>query len=197
MKQPAYPSSIHGKFEGYTTVKNQAPVWRLKVELLGVTPTVWRRLDTYADVKLSQLHYFIQGAMGWALMHLFSYQDGHGYGQFSSELRLYDAYRVGDALSYTYDFGDNWQHLVTVEKSMTKPRGVYPRLVAGKCACPPEDCGGPWGYADMLKVLAGRRNVRRSELIDWLGGPFNPKVFDIEEARKRLAEYVEVPMPET
>ncbi len=54
-------------------MKNQAPVWRLKVELLGVMPTVWRRFDTYADVKLSQLHYFIQGAMGWELMHLFSY----------------------------------------------------------------------------------------------------------------------------
>ena len=55
-------------------IENPASVWRLKVELLGVAPTVWRRLDTYADVKLSQLHYFIQGAMGWELAHLFSYQ---------------------------------------------------------------------------------------------------------------------------
>lgn len=179
-------------------MKNQAPVWRLKVELLGVMPTVWRRFDTYADVKLSQLHYFIQGAMGWELMHLFSYQDGRGYGcQISSELRLCDACRVGDALSYTYDFGDNWQHLVTVEKAMAKPTGIYPRVVAGKCACPPEDCGGPWGYADKLRALAGRRNARRRELVEWLGGPFDPKAFDMEEARERLAEYVEVSMPKT
>ena len=64
----------------------------------------------HADVKLSQSLYYIQGVMGWELMHLFSHQGGHGYGcQISSELRLCDACRVGDALSYTYDFGDNYR----------------------------------------------------------------------------------------
>ena len=73
MKRLAYPSLIRGKREGEGCMKieNPASVWRLKVELLGVAPTVWRRFDTYADVKLSQLHYFIQGAMGWELAHLF------------------------------------------------------------------------------------------------------------------------------
>jgi hypothetical protein len=178
-------------------MKNQAPVWRLKVELLGVAPTVWRRFDTYADVKLTQLHHFIQGAMGWELAHLFSYQ-GRGHGsQISNELRLCDACRVGDALTYTYDFGDDWQHLVRVEKMMAKPTGTYPRLVAGKRACPPEDCGGPWGYADMIRVLAGHRNARRRELVEWLGRPFDPKAFSIDEANERLAEYAEVAMPKT
>lgn len=177
-------------------IENPASVWRLKVELLGVAPTVWRRFDTYADVKLSQLHYFIQGAMGWELAHLFSYQDGRGHGcQISSELRLCDACRVGDALTYTYDFGDDWQHLVTVEKTMAKPTGTYPRMVAGKYACPPEDCGGPWGYADMLRVLAGNRNARRRELVEWLGRPFDPKAFDTDETRERLAEYAKVSRP--
>ncbi len=178
------------------TIKNPASVWRLKVELLGVAPTVWRRFDTYAEVKLSQLHYFIQGAMGWELFHLFSFEDGQGYGmKISTETRLCDACRVGDALTYTYDFGDNWQHLVTVEKAMTRPTGTYPRMIAGKYACPPEDCGGPWGYGDMLRVLAGRRNARRRELIEWLGGPFDPKAFDIDEARERLSGYVEASVP--
>ncbi|QYF35945.1 hypothetical protein HZS91_02660 [Xanthomonas citri pv. citri] len=69
--------------------------------------------------------------MGWELMHLFSYQDGRGYGdQISSELRLCDVCRVGDALTYTYDFGDNWQHRVTVEKTMARPKGTYPRVIA-------------------------------------------------------------------
>ncbi len=93
--------------------------------------------------------------MGWELMHLFSYQDGRGYGsQISSELRLRDVCRVGDALTYTYDFSDNWQHRVTVEKTMARPK------------------------------------ARRRELVEWLGGPFNPKTFDMDEARERLAEYV-------
>ncbi|WP_416204370.1 plasmid pRiA4b ORF-3 family protein [Xanthomonas euvesicatoria] len=174
-----------------TKTKTPATMWRLKVELLGISPTVWRRFDTCAEVKLSQLHYFIQGVMGWELMHLFSYQDGRGYGsQISSELRLRDVCRVGDALTYTYDFSDNWQHRVTVEKTMARPTGTYPRVIAGKYACPPEDCGGPWGYGDMLRVLAGHRNARRRELVEWLGGPFNPKTFDMDEARERLAEYV-------
>ena len=179
-------------------MKTPTSVWRLKVELLGVVPVVWRRFDTYADVRLSQLHYFIQGAMGWDLMHLFSYQDGHGYGcQISSEARLCDACHVGEALTYTYDFGDNWLHLVTVEKVMVRPMGTYPRRVAGKYACPPEDCGGSWGYKDMLKVLAGRRNAGWRELVEWLGRPFDSKEFEINEAGQRLAEYANVPMPQT
>ena len=179
-------------------MKNPAPGWRLKVELLSVAPTVWRRFDTYADVKRSQLHYFIQEAMGWELMQLFSYQDERGYGcQISSSLRLCDVCHVGDALTYTYDFGDNWQHWVTVEKVMARPTGTYPRVVTGKYACPPEDCGAPWGYGDMLKVFAGRRNARRRELVEWLGGTFDPKAFDINEAKERLIEYVEVSMPKT
>lgn len=174
-----------------------SPVWRLKVELLGFSPSIWRRFDTCAAVKLSQLHYFIQGAMGWELFHLFSFEDGHGYGMvIGTESKLCNICRVGDTLTYTYDFGDHWQHLVTVEKEMARPTGTYPRLVAGKNACPPEDCGGPGGYADMLRVLAGRRNARRRELIDWLGGSFDPKAFDIDEARQRLSEYVGVSGPQ-
>lgn len=180
------------------TIENPVSVWRVKVELLGIAPAVWRRFDTYADVKLSQLHYYIQGVMGWELMHLCSYQDGRGYGgQISSESRLSDVCRVGDALTYTYDFGDNWEHLVRVEKAMAKPTGTYPRVVAGKYACPPEDYGGPWGYGHMLKVLAGRRNAHRRELVDWLGRPFDPKAFDIDEAGERLTEYVEGSVPKT
>ena len=108
-----------------------------------------------------------------------------------------DVCHVGDALTYTYDFGDNWQHLVTVEKVMARPTDTYPGVVAGKYACPPEDCGGPWGYGDMIKVLAGRRNARRRELVEWLGGTFDHKAFDLDEARERLTEYVEVSMPKT
>ena len=96
-------------------------------------------------------------------------------------------------LRYVYDFGDNWEHLVTIEKEMRiRPGVIYPRCVAGKNACPPEDCGGSWGYADMLRTLAGRRNARRRELVEWLGGSFDPKNFELDEANERLTEYAEV-----
>ena len=157
--------------------------------MLGVEPTVWRRFDPFANVKLSQLHSFIQSAMGGKLCHLFSYKGDHDY-RISSELRLCDVCHAGDALIYTYDFGDDWPRRVTIENTVVKPTGAYPRVVAGKYACPPEDCGGPWGYEDMLRVLPAD-----DELVEWLGGPFDPRVFDLDEARERLAEYVEVSMP--
>jgi hypothetical protein len=68
-------------------------------------------------------------------------------------------------------------------------------MIAGKNACPPEDCGGPRGYADLVKVLAGRSNARRRELMEWLDDAFDPKAFDIEEAKERLAQYVALSVP--
>jgi DNA invertase Pin-like site-specific DNA recombinase len=167
-------------------------VWRLKVELLGVTPRVWRRFDTFSDVNLTELHYFLQGVMGWDLAHLFSY-DRDGVQISTHTRRLCDVCRVGDVLTYTYDFGDNWKHLVTVEKTVTAPVGTYPRLLAGRNACPPEDCGGPWDYKEMLKVLAGRSSSRKRELVEWLGKKrFDAKAFDISKAAKRLDEYAKI-----
>lgn len=171
-------------------MNESAPIWRLKVQLLEVAPVVWRRFDTYADVTLLQLHHIIQGAMGWDLAHFYAFEDGHGHGgQFSNTLRLCDVCQVGDALTYAYDFGDDWKHLVSVEKAVARPTGTYPRMVAGNRACPPEDCGGSWAYRDLMSVLAGPRNTRRRELVEWVGRSFDPKAFDLEEAQTRLAEY--------
>lgn len=177
-------------------VSAQSPVWRIKVELLDVSPKVWRRFDTFADVTLFQFHHLLQGAMGWDLAHLYAFEDGRGYGgQFSTAARLCDVCQVGDALTYVYDFGDDWRHLVTVEKAMTRQSGHYPRVIEGSRACPPEDCGGPWGYADMLRVLAGPRNARRREVVEWVGKSFDPKAFDLEEAQASLTEYAELVAP--
>ncbi len=171
-----------------------APIWRVKVQLLEVSPAVWRRFDTYADVTLLQLHHIIQGAMGWDLAHLYSFEHRYG-GEFSNESRLCDVCGVGDTLTYVYDFGDDWQHLVSVEKAMTRPTGTYPRVIEGNRACPPEDCGGSWGYEEMLAVLAGPRNARRRELVEWVGRSFDPNAFDLEEAQVRLDEYADLATP--
>lgn len=172
---------------------NRPLVWRIKVVLSGTRPVVWRRFDTYPTVTLSQLHYYIQGVMGWELAHLFSFHGELGHLEINKSYTLAKISRIGDTLSYLYDFGDNWEHLVTIEKEMKIVAGVvYPRCVAWRNACPPEDCGGVWGYADLLRTLAGKRNARRRELIEWLGSSFDPKHFELEEANERLAEYVEV-----
>lgn len=171
------------------------PVWRIKVALQDSPLVVWRRFETYSNVTLAQLHYLLQAAMGWDLAHLYSFSDGAGYGlEISPAMVLDKAFKVGDSLTYLYDFGDEWRHLVTIEEEVTPNGAQYPRCVSGRNACPPEDCGGTAGYRSVLRVLAGRRNARRRELIDWLGR-FDPKAFTITEANQRLAEYSTLATP--
>jgi hypothetical protein len=89
--------------------------------------------------------------------------------------------------SYTYDFGDNWEHVVLVEKVLDPEPGLhYPRCLAGKRACPPEDCGGPWGYADFLAAIQDPRHKQHEEMTDWIGGEFDPEAFDLDDVNEAL-----------
>jgi hypothetical protein len=91
--------------------------------------------------------------------------------------------------TYLYDFGDGWRHQVVFEGcGPVEPRTAYPRCFDGARACPPEDCGGPWGYADLLEVLAGPRNKRYKELVDWLGA-YDPEAFDAKRATSLMRRY--------
>src|SRR5262249_4936275 len=88
---------------------------------------------------------------------------------------------------YTYDFGDNWRHTIQVEKVLAPAAGErYPKCVKGKRACPPEDCGGVWGYAELLEALADPKHKRHEELKEWVGGEFDPEAFDIEAVNDEL-----------
>ncbi|WP_211704278.1 plasmid pRiA4b ORF-3 family protein, partial [Paraburkholderia aspalathi] len=107
-------------------------------------------------------------------------------------VRLDTICQPGGGFIYNYDFGDGWEHVVVIEKAVAIDPGIrYPRCTAGRNACPPEDCGGPWGYADMLKTLAGKRNRERAELIEWLGGEFDPGEFDLAQANRMMSDYVD------
>ncbi len=137
----------------------------LKVTLRSIKPPIWRRLVVPATMTLVDLHEAIQAAMGWhgAHLHVFDIA-GRQYGDpqiledVASEtgLTLNSVLRSGVVrFTYTYDLGDNWQHQVLIER--TQPAldaGQYPACVAGKRHCPPEDCGGPWNYADLLVAMA-------------------------------------------
>jgi hypothetical protein len=84
---------------------------------------------------------------------------------------------------YEYDFGDGWEHQVVVEKVLPAEPGLrYPVLLAGKRACPPEDCGGPWGYEELLAILANPKHKEHKAMRAWLGGPFDAEAFDLAEA---------------
>ena len=98
--------------------------------------------------------------------------------------------KVKSKLIYEYDFGDSWQHVIEVRKIVEPEPGVeYPHCLAGKKACPPEDCGGVWGYDDLLEAIADPGHERHEEMADWLGDEFDPDAFDLEEVNARLAKW--------
>jgi hypothetical protein len=181
-------------------------VYQVKITLDNVRPPVWRRVLLKKDCTLAQLHHVIQVSMGWDDYHLHLFKVGdEEYGdpfQWSEpdpwgeqdvadegevELgQLVDRGKRG--FKYVYDMGDDWYHSIRIEKTLPAEAGVhYPRCVEGERACPPEDCGGPWGYADLLQALREPQTERQEELLEWIGGEFDAEKFDAEAVNKRLA----------
>ncbi len=96
--------------------------------------------------------------------------------------------RINDRLLYAYDFGDGWTHDVIVQKILPVEAGVqFPVCKAGKRACPPEDCGGPWGYERLLEVLSDLRHDEHTTMLEWVGAHFDPEAFDLQAVNKALA----------
>lgn len=167
-------------------------VFQIKVTLQYVAPAVWRRIQVPAGVRLDTLHRILQAAMGWTESHLHGFYVGRtAYGvpnpefpddtQNERRVRLSEIAGEGDALVYEYDFGDGWRHSLKIEKHLPAEAGVrYPRCLTGKRACPPEDCGGPPGYAHLLDVLADPRHEEHEEMQEWLGPGFDAEAFDID-----------------
>ena len=175
---------------------------QVKVKLLAVTkPPVWRRLQLRADTRLDQLHEIIQAALGWENyhMHVFSF-GGEEFGIPDRELGFSDERQVtlgelidlGARFRYTYDFGDDWEHEIVVEDLLdADPDTHYPVLVAAKGACPPEDCGGPWGYANLKEILADPSHDEHPDMLEWLGldnaSEFDPAAVTTEDIDHELA----------
>jgi hypothetical protein len=146
-----------------------------------------------AALTFEALHEVIQAAMGWQNYHLYDFEVGTSrlgvpdpeFGDDRSEdarrVRLRDAgLAEGRTLLYRYDFGDGWEHDLIVEQVLEAPREapVRARCLEGARACPPEDCGGPYGYAELLEVLADPDHPDHKELGDWAGADFDPERFD-------------------
>lgn len=169
-----------------------APAFRLTVGLRDVTPPVRRTIVVPESISLRRLHAVIQAAMGWENAHLYLFDiDGISYAEvedmddeFSdvgTELR--SVAKEGGTFRYHYDFGDGWQHDIRVVGRET-PDGAH--CVDGARACPPEDCGGPGGYARILEAQADRNDPEHEDVTAWLGRPFDPTAFDMEAADWRV-----------
>ena len=191
---------LGGRRTSGDTVKRPAATREvtLHVALSGTEPAVWRRLAVPDDLTFLQLHRVLQAAMGWQDYHLFDFEvGGKRFGTPSDEfhddsldaagVHLRDAGLVpGARFVYRYDFGDDWEHTITVE-AIAGADG-RPRLACldGARACPPEDCGGVWGYAELLEALAQPDDPRHEEFTECIGGAFDPERFDVRRANEAV-----------
>lgn len=172
-----------------------APLYRLKVTLRRSRPPIWRRFVVPSDIALKRFHDALQAVMGWTDTHLHQFEaDGVLYGTSDPEfgVRRVSESRTPldrvlreprDRMRYEYDFGDGWEHDILLEAVLpTEPRGVYPRVEAGKRACPPEDVGGPHGYVAFLEALRNPAHPEHHEVLEWVGRNFDPETFTVRQA---------------
>jgi Plasmid pRiA4b ORF-3-like protein len=178
------------------TKDGPAPVVQVRVDLRRSKPPIWRRLQVPADITLRELHTVLQVAFGWDSAHLYAFDTA--YGQFGAPgpgLGLGSDTKVtleqvaaaaGTKLTYTYDFGDDWEHVITVEDTVPRAdASIYPRCIGGRRKAPPEDCGGIWGYQELLAILEDPAHEEHQDRLEWLGidraDQHDPAYFDIDD----------------
>ena len=174
-------------------------IYQIKVTLNGSKPPIWRRILVRSDVTLEHLHYILQAVMGWTNSHLHQFIVGGiyfgephpDYGdemQDERRVRLNQiTSREGFKFRYEYDFGDSWLHNLLVEKVLPpEPGQQVPVCIKGKRACPPEDVGGVWGYAEFLEAMRDPEHEDHEMYLEWIGGEFDPEEFDLEETNEIL-----------
>ena len=176
------------------------PIARIRIEIEDTNPPVWRELDVPLSTTLAAMHDIIQVVMGWWDYHLYEFEIGDKiYGVPSSDDALYDrkvfkasALRLATVLErgvrtflYVYDFGDNWQHRITVRDVRQGDADVeYPRFIAGARRAPPEDVGSISGFEEFLEAMADPEHEEHERMLEWYGKPFDPE--DIDERRLHM-----------
>ena len=175
-------------------------VLQLKITLKDVKPVVWRRVLVSTSKTLEDLHGIIQAVMGWEHSHLHCFKIGHNdYGDLSmsadGELGFEDERRVKLSLlavaklkfRYEYDFGDSWRHDIVVEQILPDGGPEFsPACIAGANACPPEDCGGASGYANLCAILKNPRHKEYEAMAEWAPAGFDPTAFDLAAANRAV-----------
>jgi len=184
---------------------------RVRLDLHGAKPPVWRRLELPGDLTLPRVHDVIQAAMGWYDSHLHRFRTGSDHrapyfvtnfdldegeaGTLEDEVRLDQLLaEKGDELWYEYDFGDGWDHRLVVEAVLDQPPAT-PRCLVGRMACPPEDCGGLGGYEELAAwVRSGYDDALLPQCFEdaehgrgWVPRDWHPDHFDVEETNEALA----------
>lgn len=194
---------ISGKLAEVMAKKKEVQVYQIKITLKRSRPPIWRRVLVTSDTTLSALHGIIQNAMGWHNAHLHQFEHAENYyaaphphmGLSDWALNA-DDYVIGELLTgegqkitYEYDFGDSWEHIILLEKILPlDPQQDYPVCIKGKRACPLEDIGGTWGYEYFLEALQDPQHPDHDEYMEW-GAGFDPEAFDLDEINDKLRRH--------
>ena len=177
-------------------------IYQLKVTLNHISPPIWRRFLVASTTNLGDVHLTLQIVMGWTDSHLHEFvKENERYGEpdveFPSNIQDETKFRLDqilkqekDKLIYTYDFGDDWEHGVLLEKIFPFEHGVIlPTCIKGKRACPPEDVGGVGGYTMFLEAVSDPLHPDYAEMRDWAGGDFDPESFNQNVVNSLLHKY--------
>ncbi|PFJ17080.1 hypothetical protein COD67_17010 [Bacillus cereus] len=182
-------------------------IYQFKITLKGIRPPIWRRFLIHNQVTFEELHHIIQVVMGWENCHLYNFYTNDEYVEvqydsmdmYQSSVVKHDAtgMQIGELITeekqkclYTYDFGDNWEHQLVLEKILPFDENMkVPMCQKGKRACPPEDCGGSYMYNEIQKALRGKGEMDEN-LREWLG-EFDPEEFDLGDVNDMLEVYEE------
>ncbi len=180
-------------------------ILQLKIFLEGITPKIWRRFLVKDNISFHDLHDVIQLVMGWGDYHLYSfYVDKEEISvpdtDFRNELlnakkiKLKDKLSLKQKFGYLYDFGDNWEHTIIVEKILDSADSPFiPYCVGGERSCPPEDCGSVPGYYELIKIKKNKKHLEYKERIaGWLGEDFDFEQFNLNEINKELSRLVKI-----
>ena len=177
-------------------------IYQLKVTLRDIRPPIWRRLQVKSSTNLFQLHLMIQAAMGWENCHLHSFEvAGVEYGNpkqsYGLDYKDENKARLSSLLKqekskffYNYDFGDSWEHIVLLEKILPQEADKsYPMCIKAKRACPPEDCGGAWGYPEFLEAIQNPDHPEHKQTTEWICYSFDSEFCDLQEINQKLLDY--------
>jgi len=175
-------------------------VYQFKITLKGIKPPIWRRIQVPETYTFWDLHVVIQDAMDWSDYHLHEFEmvnpstgsevnigiPDEDFGRkvlpgWKEKIANYFSMENRSA-GYVYDFGDNWIHKIQLEKILPTEKNInYPICIKGKRTCPPEDCGGIWGYEELLEIIRNPNHEEYEEMREWVGGEFDPEHFDVKE----------------
>ena len=159
-------------------------IYQLKVTLTDSDPSIWRRVLVGAATTLEELHTIVQIVMGWQNLSGYHYRIGRRRSDTEPELLQMPLNEIiRDDLTrfiYVYDLRDGWFHTIEVEMVLpADPQGQYPHCVTGELRCPPEGCGGVWGYNGLLDILDDPDDPQYVARWDEVGGDFDPDYFDV------------------